>query len=156
LNVLNIARDLRIQLWMFLQNLEQLKKSYADEWTYFFAAAGAKTTFATGDSETAGEWSKLLGKKEEPLTAHNKNGGHLLTGYLDPRRVAFGETTSPHVCDVMALEELARIGKGGTVNFIEPARFAMRGVVPGYWEKEFYADMFDASALDPNPYYLHG
>ncbi len=157
LKVLNIARDLRIQLWMFLQNLDQLKKeSYKNEWTYFFSAAGAKTTFATGDSETAGEWSRMLGKKEEEMTSHNKGGGHLLTGYLDPRRVSFGETTSKQIFDLYPPEDLARLEKGKMVGFIEPCRFPVECFAPGYWMSQFYADMFDASALDPNPYYLHG
>ena len=156
LNVLNIARDLRIQLWMFLQNLDQLKKkNYADEWTYFFSAAGAKTTFATGDSETAGEWSRMLGKTEEERTSYNKGGGHLLTGYLDPRRVSFSETTATQIFDLFRPEDLARIGRGAMIGFIEPCRFPVQCYAPGYWQKEFYAGMFDAAALDPNPYFLN-
>ena len=112
LNMLNIGRAQRLQLWMFLQNIDQIKKTnYPDEWTYFFSAAGAKTTFAATDTETGGEWCRMIGKTEKETTSYTKSGGHLLTGYLDPRRVAFSETRAPHVTDLVALEKLARIKK---------------------------------------------
>ena len=81
LNVLNIARDLRLQLWMFLQNLEQLKKAYKEESTYFFAGSGVVTTFDTGDTETAELFSKKLGKREVEMSSTSASGG--LLGPLD-------------------------------------------------------------------------
>jgi len=151
LNVLNIARDLRIQLWMFLQNLEQLKKSYKDESTYFFAGSGAVTTFDTGDTETAELFSKMLGKREVEMRSHSASGG--LLGPLDFKRFQMSESKQTGVFDLLPAEDLARMGKGNMIAFIEPARFPVRSFASGYWSG-MNPDFFDASTLDPNPYRL--
>ena len=156
LNMLNIGRAQRLQLWMFLQNIDQIKKTnYPDEWTYFFSAAGAKTTFAATDTETGGEWCRMIGKTEKEVTSYTKSGGHLLTGYFDPRRVAFSETRAPHVTDLVALDELARIKRGGMLGFIEPCPYVLPLFTPGYWQSQYFGDMFNPADLDANPYY-HG
>jgi type IV secretion system protein VirD4 len=48
LNAMNIARDYRIQLWMFLQHLEQLERIYPKEAGDFFAGSGVIQTFNAG------------------------------------------------------------------------------------------------------------
>lgn len=145
-NVLNIARDLRIQLWMFLQNLEQLKKSYKDEWTSFFAGSGAVTTFAVRDMETAKEICGMIGKHEVAMKGHSVGGNP-----LDFKRVNASESISTQVFDLMPPEELMRLGKGEMIAFVEPARYPARAHAGGYWDSR-NADMFDKSQLDPNPY----
>jgi type IV secretion system protein VirD4 len=149
LNAMNIARDYRIQLWMFLQNLEQLKASYPKEWTYFFAGSGAITTFSARDWETAEHFSKLFGKREVEMTSKSMNGGNILTGYLHPKNVTLSESTSTHVFPLIEPEDLWRLGHGGTRNFIEPCPWPVAGEARGYWE------IMDQAMLDPNPYY-HG
>ena len=147
LNVLNIARDLRIQLWMFLQNLEQLKRAYKEESTYFFAGSGVVTTFDTGDDETAQLFSKMLGKREVEMSSQSASGG------IDFKRFQTSESTSTQVFDLMPPEDFRRMGKGNMVAFIEPSRFPARSFAGGYWTGK-NADFFDASKLDPNPYRL--
>ena len=160
LNVLNIARDLRIQLWMFLQNLEQLTASYKNESTYFFAGSGAVTTFSAQDPETAEYFSKMLGKREVTLTSSSSNwsatngggsSGGTRQGANRSRTSSGGTSTATHVFNLMEPDDLRRIGKGGTINWIEPGRFPVRGYAPGYWDKRFAI----SGELDPNPY-RHG
>ena len=148
LNVLNIARDLRLQLWMFLQNLEQLKKAYKEESTYFFAGSGVVTTFDTGDTETAELFSKKLGKREVEMSSTSASGG--LLGPLDFKRFQMSESKATHVFDLLPTEELARLGKGKMIAFIEPARFPAHAFAGGYWAGA-NADLFDASALEFKP-----
>ena len=149
LNALNIARDYRVQLWMFLQNLQQLRVSYEKEYTYFFAGAGAVSTFNTGDLETAEHFSKLFGNREVRMTSESMGGGSMLTGYLHPKNVSLSQSTSTQVFPLIAPEDLRRLGVGGTANYIEPCPWPVRAEAPGYWK------LFDQGALDPNPYY-HG
>jgi type IV secretion system protein VirD4 len=151
LNAMNIARDYRIQLWMFLQNLEQLKASYPKEWTYFFAGSGAITTFSARDWETAEHFSKLFGKREVEMTSQNRSGGHPLTGYLG-KNASIGESTSTHVFPLIEPEDLWRLGKGGTANFIEPCPWPVRAEAQGYWD---IMSPNQLGELDPNPYF-HG
>eukprot|EP01037_Dinobryon_pediforme_P017867 gene17867-18096_t len=46
MNVLNVAGDLRMQLWIFLQSANQIERAYEKEYEEFFSAAGALTAFA--------------------------------------------------------------------------------------------------------------
>ena len=64
-NALNLSRGYRIQLWMFLQNLAQLKGNYKDKWESFFTGAGAVTSFKTGDMETAEQLAKIYGNERK-------------------------------------------------------------------------------------------
>ena len=57
MGALNMSRDYSIQLFIFLQNLEQLQRAYPKDWTSFFSGAGAPTTFQTADSKTQEEFS---------------------------------------------------------------------------------------------------
>jgi type IV secretion system protein VirD4 len=149
LNVLNISRDLRLQMWFFLQSVGQLKASYEKEWTYFFAGAGARTTFAAYDPETMKLFSELLGKTESEIKSYTQSGGHMFLGYLDPRRVALSETRSRHIHQLIEPEDMARLHPNQTINLIEPEPMPVRGLTPGYWKLPF------AHELDANPYY-HG
>ncbi len=160
LNVLNISRDLRLQIWFFLQSIGQLKASYEREWTYFFAGSGAITSFSARDWETASHISQILGKTEIQVTSknsgmswqrQNQNSGNLQILARSQVTPSFSSnsSTSLQVQDLIAPEDTWRLGGNGTINLVEPARFPARGIAPGYW------DITDIGALDPNPYY-HG
>ena len=77
ITAMTTARGLRIQLWMFLQNLAQLKTGYKDEWTNFFTGCGASTTFKTGawDTETAQHLAKAFGNKQMLVASESPTGG---------------------------------------------------------------------------------
>ena len=75
LNAMNIARDYRIQLWMFLQHLEQLERIYPKEAGDFFAGSGVIQTFNARDRRTAEHFAHLLGKREVEMTSSNISGG---------------------------------------------------------------------------------
>lgn len=144
LNVLTIARDLRLQLWVFIQYLEQLKTSYEKEWTAFFSSAGATTTFGARDWETAEMLSKITGKTETEITNNSMN-----YGAAGIRSLSFGHQSHLHVHQLIEPEDFMKLERGATINFIDPCPDPARGLAPGYWQ---IGDM--AKRLDPNPYYL--
>jgi len=150
MNVLNIARDLRLQMWFMLQNLAQLKEqNYPREWTHFFAGSGAVTTFSAEDPETAEQFSKILGKQETELTSVSSS-----TSFSQRKANATsGTSTSLHVFNLMEPDDLMRLGANETINWIKPGRFPFRGYAPGYWE--LTRELFHPRDVDPNPYF-HG
>ena len=132
-NALNLSRGYRIQLWMFLQNLAQLKGNYKDKWELFFTGAGAVTSFRTGDTETAEQLAKMYGNREENIAT--------LT--------ATGVSNTPHAIPLIRPEDIGRLEYGETISLIEPCMMPVRGAAPVYPKTRFGKD------LDPNPYF-HG
>ncbi len=128
---LTTARGLRIQLWMFLQNLAQLKTSYKDEWTNFFTGSGAITTFRTGDNDTADYLVKIYGELEQTVQTQTASGGSL----------------TPQAIPLIRKEDLGRLRDGEVVNLIKPCPWPIQTVAPVYPRTRFNG------ALDPNPYY---
>jgi hypothetical protein len=166
LNVLNISRDLRLQMWFFLQNLEQLtnRNHYPEESTSFFSGSGAITSFSARDWNTAEYFSKLLGKREVEMMSYSQGDTrNLQENWEDTRRdrqaqasvqpinlsMNNGFSRSTHIHQLIEPEDMWRLGKGGTVNIIDPHLLPVRGYAPGYWEITELAGV-----LDPNPYYL--
>jgi len=130
---LNLSRGYRIQLWLFLQNLGQLKGNYKDKWGAFFSGAGAITSFRTGDMETAEQLAKFYGNKEQ----------------IVPTQTATGESDTPHANPLIRPEDINRLGQGEMISMIEPCKMPIKGIAPVYPQTRFN------EGLDPNPYY-HG
>jgi type IV secretion system protein VirD4 len=133
-SAMNIARDYGVQLWMFLQNLGQLKaNNYPKEWTSFFSGSGVLTTFNASDTETQQELSKLFGHEEKSV----------------PTETAHGISTGLQAIPIVRPEDISRLGRRGeTINLIEPCTMPIRGIAPVYAELPSLAD-----GLDLNPYW---
>lgn len=170
IRALQIGRDYRLQVFTLLQNLQQLKRHYPNEWTGFFSAAGACTTFkaGSGDWETAELFSKVLGKRQVELHSYNEgsNTGQstpvMIGGYgadeAERQRRGYqqgstnagwssGVNTSVHIFDLLPPEDMFRLGKGAMVGLVEPCEMPVRMVTRGYWEMDPH------NRLDPNPYF---
>ncbi len=132
-NALNLSRGYRIQLWMFLQNLAQLKGNYKDKWESFFTGAGAVTSFNTGDTETAEHLAKMYGNREELIAT----------------QTATGLSNTPHAIPLIRPEDIGRLERGETINLVEPCKMPVKGSAPVYTQTRFN------EGLDPNPYF-HG
>jgi type IV secretion system protein VirD4 len=128
---LTTARGLRIQLWMFLQNLAQLKTHYKDEWTNFFTGSGAITTFRTGDNDTAEYLANVYGNQEQTVQTQTRSGGSL----------------TPQAMPLIRKEDLGRIPDGEVINLIKPCPWPIRASSPVYPHTRF------KDGLDANPYY---
>jgi type IV secretion system protein VirD4 len=134
---LGASRDYSIQLWMFLQNFGQLKQHYKDEWAMFFTGAGAVTSFAPRDWETAEHLAKMCGDKQEEIRTDQTN----TTG--GPR----GGSVAPQAIPLVRPEDLMRLERGHTLNLIEPCPWPLLARVPVYSQTPY------GVGLDPNPYY---
>jgi len=130
---LTTARGLRIQLWVFLQNLAQLKTHYKTDWTNFFTGSGAITTFRTGDNETADYLSTAYGNQEQTVETQTQSGGSL----------------RPEAIPLLRKEDLGRIPDGEVINLIKPCPWPIRASAPVYPRTRF------KDGLDSNPYF-HG
>jgi type IV secretion system protein VirD4 len=130
-SAMNVSRDYSVQLFMYLQNLGQLKASYPKEWTSFFSGAGVLTTFNASDAETQQELSKLFGNIE----------------MIVPTETVNGVSMTPQAIPLIRPEDISRLGRGETISLIEPCTMPVRGVAPVYPETPF------RHGLDPNPYY---
>jgi type IV secretion system protein VirD4 len=132
-NALTVSRGYRIQLWMFLQNLAQLKGNYKDKWETFFTGAGAVTSFKTGDMETAEQLAKFYGNAEKSV----------------PTQTATGVSNTPHAIPLIRPEDINRLARGKTISIIEPCDMPIEGSAPVYPATDY------AEGLDANPYF-HG
>lgn len=71
-----------IHLWMFLQDMTQMKRNYEKGWESFLANCSIRTAFGTNDPETAKTISEMLGKTTIMTESggKSKDAGKLLGG----------------------------------------------------------------------------
>jgi type IV secretion system protein VirD4 len=146
LRALTAIRSYRVQMFMFFQQLGQVKAAYPKEWTQFFTGSGVVNSLriGAGDTETAEHLAKTCGNREVSMTSNTMNAG----GGKDMRAGASAQTAT-QVHALMPLEEFFRLRRGETINIIEPCPWPIRGDAKGYWE------LFEPSDCDVNPYH-HG
>jgi type IV secretion system protein VirD4 len=141
LNAMNIARDYRVQLWMFLQHLEQLERTYPKETSDFFAGSGVIQTFNAHDRKTAVHFAEMLGKREVEMTSSNIGGG------LNIKQLSLSQNTATQIHPLIQPEDLWRLGRAATVSMIDPCPWPVLGHVDGYW------NLIDPKEVDSNPYH---
>ncbi|HXC24417.1 MAG TPA: type IV secretory system conjugative DNA transfer family protein [Gemmatimonadaceae bacterium] len=64
-----------VSFWLFLQDLSQLKATYAEQWQTFLANADVLQTFGTNDWETADYLSKMTGDATIHAASENVSRG---------------------------------------------------------------------------------
>lgn len=136
-NAMNIARSYGVQLWPFIQDLNQLKDIYHDNWENFLGASAALTAFAPRDLFTSDYLSKLSGRKTIIVESQNEQ---LMSS-------SAGLGRGPQSAPLFRPEELRAMQHGQMLCFIEPVKNPFMTRAPGYWEMTFN------SGLDPNPYH---
>jgi len=100
-----LAAGYNVQLWPFLQDLNQLKDIYKARWETFLSNAGVVQWFAPNDMTTADYLSKRLGNRTATTTS--KSGGNLWARMNAGTSTTKGETgvslQSPQ--DLMAMDK---------------------------------------------------
>ncbi len=146
LRALTAIRSYRVQMFMFFQELGQIKTAYPKEWTQFFTGSGVVNSLriGAGDTTTAEHLAKTCGHRDVSMTSNTMNAG----GGKDMRAGGSAQTAT-QVHALMPQEEFFRLRRGETINIIEPCPWPIRGGAKGYWE------LFEPSDYDANPYY-HG
>ena len=136
-NAMGIARGFGVQLWPFLQDLNQLHALYKDRWQTFIGARGVLTAFAPQDMFTADYLSKLCGNKTVIVESEN----------VRPDSGLPGGGRSAQGVPLIRPDELMRMPAGQMLCFVDPVKHPFITKAPGYWETSF------AHGLGDNPYY---
>ena len=136
-NAMGIARGYGVQLWPFLQDLNQLKALYKDRWQTFIGARGVLTAFAPQDMFTADYLSKLCGTKTIIVQTENSRADS----------AASGTGRGPQGQPLIRPEELMGLPAGQMLCFVNPVKYPFLTHAPGYWSIGLN------DPLDPNPYY---
>jgi type IV secretion system protein VirD4 len=134
-NAMGIAKGFGVQLWPFLQDLNQLHALYKDRWQTFIGNAGVVTAFAPRDLFTAKYLSDMCGQKTVNVKSRSQT---------DQGQSSWNE--SPHGFPLFRPEDLMKMPPGMMLCLaagVDPF-FAMAN---GYWETSYGRD------LDPNPYF---
>jgi len=126
---MGIADGLGVQLWPFLQDLNQLRALYRDRWQTFLGNAAALTAFAPRDPFTANY-----------LSARSRNGTLVAEIEEDKSAAAPEEVPSFNPERSMAMSERQMLC------IVEPLKKSFMGKAAPYWDTPFSQD------LDPNPY----
>lgn len=72
---IGLAGGYGVRFWLVLQDLSQLRSTYADTWPTFLANVDALQTFCTNDWDTAEYLSKLTGEATVRVTTENRSRG---------------------------------------------------------------------------------
>jgi type IV secretion system protein VirD4 len=143
-NAMGIARGFGVQLWPFLQDLNQLKALYRDRWETFIGARGALTAFAPQDWFTAEYLAKLCGQTTRVVESWNQSDDLQGSG-------RDGRNWAPQGLPLFRPEELMRLGANRMLCLVESERGELQQpfitLAPGYWQTPYRA------GLDPNPYF---
>ncbi|HMA70997.1 MAG TPA: type IV secretory system conjugative DNA transfer family protein [Xanthobacteraceae bacterium] len=131
-----IADGTGVQLWPFLQDLNQLKTVYQDRWQTLLGNAAVFTAFAPRDPATAQYLSARSGSKTVIVETRSEHAeGTEATPGGDPGAPSFKR------------EHTTAMPERQMLCLVEPVKNAFMSRAPGYWNTNFNED------LDPNPYH---
>jgi type IV secretion system protein VirD4 len=134
-NAMGIARGFGVQLWPFLQDLNQLKALYKDRWQTFVGNAGAVTAFAPRDLFTAKYLAEMCGQRTVNVKTRTLN---------DEGRSTWNE--SPQGFPLFRPEDLMKLPRNVMLCLVEQLDPFLT-VANGYWDTSY------GHGLDPNPYF---
>jgi type IV secretion system protein VirD4 len=135
-NAMNMARSFGVQVWPIVQDLNQLKSIYKDNWENFISACATLTAFAPRDLFTASYLSRRFGNKTVIVESEN----------VRPDSGLPGGARSPQGLPLFRPEELMRMPAGQMLCLAAPVEYPFMTQAPGYWKTAF------GRGLDENPY----
>lgn len=103
-----------VSLWMFLQDLSQLKANY-EKWESFIANCSVRMAFGTNDIETAKTLSEMLG--ETTVTSESKE---VRLGWV--KNTASSKTISGQNRSLMTADEVMRLDYDSQLIFVQGAK----------------------------------
>jgi type IV secretion system protein VirD4 len=136
-NAMGIARGFGVQLWPFLQNLNQLSDLYKGRWQSFLGNSAVLSAFAPGEMFTARYLSERCGHKTIVVESENERTAGS----------GMGRSRGPQGVPLFRPEGLMEMPAGQMLCFANPVKKPFLTMAAGYWETEF------EEGLDPNPYY---
>jgi len=133
-NAMNIARTFGVQLWPIVQDLNQLKAIYGDNWENFVGACGALTAFAPRDLFTADYLSRRCGNRTVVIESENER-----IGSSD-----MGRSRGPQGIPLFRPQDLMGMPSRQMLCVADPVKSPFLTQAPVYK---------DTPLLRPNPYY---
>ena len=133
------------QIWIFLQDLSQLRGTYRDKWGSFLANADVLQAFGTNDHETADLLSKMLGEATVLSANAGQNRGTNtpfgLPSFSRGRSEGHSETGRP----LLTPDEVRRLPPDEQILFV-------RGAAPVLAHRlRYYEDAEYHGLHEPNP-----
>jgi type IV secretion system protein VirD4 len=135
-NAMGIARGFGVQLWPFLQDLNQINALYKARWQTFIGNAAVLTAFAPRDLFTARYLSERCGHKTVIVESENERTG----------AAGMGRSRGPQGVPLFRPEILMEMAAGQLLCFVDPVKKPFMTQAQGYWETDF------RHGLDDNPY----
>jgi type IV secretion system protein VirD4 len=146
------AAGFRVQLWPFLQDLNQLKSLYGDKWETFLANAGVIQWFTPNDMFTADYLSRRFGQKTVLTTSTSISENSRDTSSSS---TSLGETARPlkTAAELMGMEPvIAMLTLSGLRFPVEVSRVPYYFTAFGDFDLASTYPKF-AGLYDPNPFH---
>jgi type IV secretion system protein VirD4 len=135
-NAMAIARGFGVQLWPFLQDLNQLNALYKDRWQTFMGNSAVLTAFAPRDMFTAKYLSEKCGNKTIIVESENERTSGS----------GMGRSRGPQGVPLFRPEALMGMPAGQLLCFADPVKNPFMTMARGYWTTDL------REGLDSNPY----
>lgn len=142
-------------LWLFVQDLSQLKAVYAERWATFLANADVLQMFGTNDWDTAEYVSKMTGEATVFTDSENRSRG-VSYGKHGSRQVSTAATLAERGRRLLLPDEVRRLPRTTQVLFVKHSHpilaFRLTHLPPhDRVSSALFAGHFDPNPMTPNP-----
>lgn len=136
------------QIWMFLQDLSQLKGTYPDQWGTFLANADVLQAFGTNDYDTSQHLSNLTGDMTIYVETENQSLSHSRGRHLSHSRSS-SQSYAEKARRLLLPDEVRRMPPEEQLLFVKGI-FPLRALKLNYlWDPEFISH--GAPVFEENP-----
>jgi type IV secretion system protein VirD4 len=142
---ISLAAGYGASFWLLLQDLAQLKGTYAERWQTFLANADVLQIFGINDWETADYVSKMTGDATIRVESENVSTG-VSRGRSSSRQQSAAQTTSETGRRLLLPDEVRRMSGSEQLLFVR-GRAPVRAERLNYLRDGEYATLFDANPL---------
>lgn len=142
---ISLAAGYGASFWLLLQDLAQLKGTYAERWQTFLANADVLQTFGINDWETADYVSRMTGEATIRVESENVSAG-VSRGRSSSRQQSAAQTTSETGRRLLLPDEVRRLSGNEQLLFVR-GRAPVRAHRLDYLQDAEYFTQFDANPL---------
>jgi len=127
-----------VRLWLFAQDLGQIKSAYGDMAQSLFANCACRCFFGTSDPETAKLVSDMCGTMTVPVTTFSESAGTGAGFGGKPRNEALSYTSQP----LMTPQEVMSMDRREQLVFIRDEQ-PIKGIKVAYFEKPAFEGLYE-------------
>ena len=145
-----LMAGLQMCVWIFLQDLNQLKRDYPHDWESFIGNSGAITVIDIMDNTTTRYFSEMLGtateEKISELTAKTRKGG-----LLSPAKPNFSKMTDQTFQRPLVTPDEMRTKPKGLGFIIKSTEFPIMNELVPYFKNPFFYMKARQDPYHPDP-----